>query len=228
MTNRQARLFDRLAAGGRLYVYAPESTAKLNALWERKGRTLDLGCGDGAITAALDGTPVIGLELSPRCAGLARRNGVRVTVGDALGGLPFASGVFDTVYCVDVLHHLHRRWETIFDELDRVTAPGGRLILVEPDARNPFVRWTQAPRSPIRVAPYEDEPAIYPDELIEPLRARGYGIHEESIHIEGDQVVRDVFPLWQRALKAPFVTALAIRYGGWPNKFAIVAEKEAG
>jgi hypothetical protein len=96
---------------------------------------------------------------------------------------------------------------------------------VEPDARNPFVRWTQAPGSPLRVAPFDNEPAIDPEMVLPLLERRGYESTCAPIHIDGEQVERSVFPMWQRLAKAPFVYALAFWCRSLPNKFAIVATK---
>ena len=221
----QAALFDHLAAGDTLYEYAPDALATLDALVAHKGRTLDVGCGDGTIGAALHADAVIAFDISPRCAQLANRRGIKALVADGVGALPFPEHCFDTIYCVDVLHHLGGKWASIFAELDRVLRPGGKMAIVEPDARNPFVRWTQAPGSPIRVAPYHDEPAIDPDELLPQLDTRGYAVACDPIHIEGEQTVRSVFPLWQRIAKAPFTLTLAWWYRNLPNKFAIIATK---
>ncbi len=225
MKRPQSALFDRLAAGDSLYTYPRESLEQLNALVSTKGRTLDVGCGDGAIPEAFKADFVAGFDVSFRCAELARNRGIRAAVADAVSGLPFANETFDTIYCVDVLHHLERQWESVFAELDRVLRLEGTLAIVEPDARNAFVRWTQAPNSPIRVAPFDNEPAIDPAELVPHLERRGYAISLRSIHIEGEQVERSVFPLWQRLAKAPFTLALARWYRNVPNKFAIIARK---
>jgi len=221
----QAELFDRLAAGAQLYVYKQDALHRLNAILPNKGRVLDVGCGDGAIAEALDGGFVIGCDISRRCAQLTAGKGIPALVCDALKTFPFRDGSFDTVYCVDVLHHLEQKWDDVISHLDRVLRPGGALIIVEPDAHNPFVRWTQAPHSPIRVAPFNNEPAIYPEELEHRLRALGYEFRREPITIEASQVERSVFPLWQRLAKAPFVILLAALYAKRPNKFAIVATK---
>lgn len=221
----QGELFDKLAASDVLYHYPPESLEKLNALVRVKGTTLDVGCGDGIIGQAYDAKTVIGVDISHRCALLAKRRGVDAVVGDAIQFLPFGDASFDTVYCVDVLHHLDQLWEPIFTQLDRVLKPGGTLCIVEPDARNPFVRWTQAPHSPIRVAPWHNEPAINPAELTPQLARRNYKFTLKPIHIEGSQTERSTFPMWQRLLKAPFVIMAAWIYRNRPNKFAIVASK---
>jgi len=223
--SKQATLFDRLAARDCLYEYKPEALAAVDGLVRHKGRLLDVGCGDGTLGAALESDLVIGVDLSERCAGLARRKGIHALVADAVGRLPFAAESFDTIYCVDVLHHLGQAWGPVFAELDRVLRHGGALVIVEPDARNPLVRWTQAPGSPIRVAPFDNEPAIHPEELLPHLERRGYACGCEPFHLDARQVVRDVFPLWQRLLKAPFVLALAYYCRGMPNKFLITARK---
>lgn len=225
MKRPQAQLFDRLTARDRLYVYENDALERINALIPGKGRVLDLGCGDGEIGAAFESDFVVGVDVSFRCARLSAAKGLYAIVGDATESLPFASGAFDTVYCVDVLHHLEQRWEQVFGELDRVLRPGGTMAIVEPDARNPFVRWTQAPGSPIRVAPFENEPAIHPDELRPHLVALGYAVSCSQIHVLGEQVERSVFPLWQRIAKAPFTLALAYWYRKLPNKFAMIATK---
>jgi len=225
MRNNQAALFDRLAAWDRLYEYKPEALAAVNGLVKGKERLLDMGCGDGTLAAALDADFVVGFDLSERCAALARRKGIHALVADAVGQLPFAPESFDTVYCIDVLHHLGRAWDPVFTELDRVLRCGGAVAIVEPDARNPLVRWTQAPHSPIRVAPFDNEPAIYPEELLAHLERRGYACGCKPFQLDARQVVRDVFPLWQRLVKAPFVTALAYCCRRIPNKFLIIARK---
>jgi SAM-dependent methyltransferase len=46
--------------------------------------------------------------------------------------LPFADGVFDSTYCVAVLQHI-RDLAGALQEISRVTRPGGRVLVVEPD-----------------------------------------------------------------------------------------------
>lgn len=53
--------------------------------------------------------------------------------------LPFAGGVFSRIIMVDAFHHLADQAETAA-ELYRVLAPGGRLIVEEPDIQNFYVK----------------------------------------------------------------------------------------
>ena len=152
---------------------------------------------------------------------------MRAVKGDAGASFPFADASFDTVTVLDAMHHLDPGiWDAVVGEARRVLTPGGQLIIVEPDNRNAFVRWTQAPWSPIRVAPWEDEPAIEPSALADIVEAQGLSCEVRPLSIYGDQLIRDVFPFWQRALKAPFVMALAWWCRNKPNKFVIVARRK--
>jgi SAM-dependent methyltransferase len=221
----QGQLFDFLASGDILYEYDSESLDKLAAIVASPGGVLDIGCGDGVIGAHLAGAPHAGIDISPRCATGARKRGIFAAVADVSEGLPFDDGVFNTVYCIDVLHHVTPHWDALFPEIDRVLRRGGTFVIVEPDATNLFVRLTQAPNSPIRVAPWNDEPAIRPNDMATRVEALGYIYTLQPIHISGAQTQRNVFPLWQRLLKAPFVLALAYWYRNTPNKFCLIATK---
>ncbi len=46
--------------------------------------------------------------------------------------LPFASSTFDRIIMVDALHHVFDQRQTVTD-LWRVLAPGGRIVIIEPD-----------------------------------------------------------------------------------------------
>ncbi len=75
-------------------------------------RVLDVGCGAGALGAALRAereVEVTGLELSPDAAARAAERLDRAIEADLerLDGLPFAHGHFDAMVFGDVLEHLH-------------------------------------------------------------------------------------------------------------------------
>src|SRR5271165_1353761 len=96
-------------------------------------RVLDVGCGTGvvAVTAALRGAEVTGLDLTPALLERARENariaGVAVEwlEGDA-ESLPFADGSFDAVLS-QFGHMFAPRPEVAIAEMLRVLKPGGTI-----------------------------------------------------------------------------------------------------
>uniref|UniRef100_Q07TQ0 Methyltransferase type 11 n=1 Tax=Rhodopseudomonas palustris (strain BisA53) TaxID=316055 RepID=Q07TQ0_RHOP5 len=100
-------------------------------LSSRFRRALDLGCGTGlaarAFAAQVD--EIVGLDLSPRMAELARVSGYYcdVIVADlALGLTQQSDARFDLILAADVLIYLHDP-AALFVEAARVLQPGGLL-----------------------------------------------------------------------------------------------------
>ena len=104
--------------------------AALAALPEQPRRTLDLGTGTGqaafAIAARFPETEVVGADISPQMLSEARSRTpaelgerVRFELADA-AALPYDDGEFDLVTLANMI--------PFFDELARVTAPGGALV----------------------------------------------------------------------------------------------------
>jgi SAM-dependent methyltransferase len=96
---------------------------------------LDLGggAGDDALrrAAATGARPTL-LDSSATMAVEDRRRGLaRAVVGDA-AALPFADGSFDACSADRVFQHLADP-DAALSELARVTRPGGRLVIVDPD-----------------------------------------------------------------------------------------------
>lgn len=99
----------------------------------RVRRALEAGCGTGYFSRVLQqerGLPVAPIDLGWEGLLHARSLGVeRLAQADALR-LPFAAGAFDLVLSLDVLPHFKPGEEQgAVDELARVLAPGGLLVI---------------------------------------------------------------------------------------------------
>lgn len=128
-----ARWYDR-ALGG------PPDERLLRLLDARPGhRLLDVGGGTGRVTAALAaaGVQVAVCDTSRRMAEEARAKGLSVVLG-SVTRLPFPAASADRVLVVDAFHHFVVPSPAVAQaaaagELLRVLAPGGRLLIQEPD-----------------------------------------------------------------------------------------------
>lgn len=99
-------------------------------------RALDLGCGEGDLTAVLAqaGARALGVDVAEAALARARRRHPslsfeRVPID---GPLPLADGTFDVVWASEVIEHVAdtARW---LSEVRRVLVPTGRLLLTTPN-----------------------------------------------------------------------------------------------
>jgi ubiquinone/menaquinone biosynthesis C-methylase UbiE len=126
--------FDFLAPWYDRFIHSPPDVLFHSLLGENPHRVLDAGGGTGRVSRQLqaDDRWIVLADTSLkmlRHAVLAGRYG---RVGSATERLPFAAGCFDCVILVDTLHHVQDQRQTLLD-LWRVVAPGGRLLVEEPD-----------------------------------------------------------------------------------------------
>ncbi len=90
-------------------------------------RVLDLGCGDGVLSARLvaAGCHVVGVDASPEQVSAARSLGIQATVGDG-EALEF-EGEFDAVFSNAAMHWM-KRPERVIAGVWRALRPGGRFV----------------------------------------------------------------------------------------------------
>ncbi len=90
-------------------------------------RILDLGCGDGVLTAELKalGCDVLGLDISDDLLSAARRRGVAVVHGD--GQALAYSNEFDAVFSNAALHWMTEA-KAVAEGVAKALKPGGRFV----------------------------------------------------------------------------------------------------
>jgi SAM-dependent methyltransferase len=107
----------------------------LHSVVQAGDRALDLGCGDGVLTAELQraGADVTGVEVARAALvrAQARHPELRFELAEIDRPLPFADATFTLVWASEVIEHVAdtARW---LSEVRRVLAPGGRLALTTP------------------------------------------------------------------------------------------------
>ena len=99
---------------------------------ERGGRALDAGCGTGRNLVDLaSGGPAVGLDVSLRALGFARRRGAAPLVCASVEALPFRDAAFAAALSRDVLYMVPDDARAA-REMARVLSPGGTLALSAP------------------------------------------------------------------------------------------------
>lgn len=95
-------------------------------------RVLDLGCGTGAVLAALDyRRKAVGLDMSEQALAYCRERGVTALALGRGEHIPFGTGTFDAVVALDVFEHIEDDAAAL-REAFRVLKPGGALVLSVP------------------------------------------------------------------------------------------------
>ena len=120
-----------------------ETGLRLARLYGAGARVLDYGCGDGTFLSMLTDDPArqampreaVGAEITGALVEDCRRRhgareSLRFVVADELGEKEHEGG-FDLVVCMEVLEHVVGP-EALVENLARLVAPGGRLIVSVP------------------------------------------------------------------------------------------------
>jgi SAM-dependent methyltransferase len=96
---------------------------------------LEFGCGEAPLGAALKQRQkcrVVGIEIDPRAAAIARKRIDDVYCGDAREIVALIKEKFDWIIGGDIVEHIDEPWSFLAD-LRRVAAPGGHLLLSIPN-----------------------------------------------------------------------------------------------
>lgn len=117
------------------YISLVQELALQSLVPDGRGRALEIGCGYGRLTPTIVrlGFEVIGIDPSLRLLRLAqaRLPGQHFCVG-ALPNLPFPDAGFEAAFLINVLRPLHLMGiKEVVDDVGRVIAPGGRLIILD-------------------------------------------------------------------------------------------------
>ncbi|HEY1358013.1 MAG TPA: class I SAM-dependent methyltransferase [Thermoleophilaceae bacterium] len=139
-----------------------------------RGKALDVGCGTGALAAALaaEGYEVVGVDPSDGMLEVMRRRAPELRAVQGSGtSLPFPDDGFDVVFSVAVMHHVADPGDVraTLAEMVRVAKPGGRVLVWDHNPRNPYWRPLMA-----RVPQDTGEERLIPEtEILAGLRAAG-------------------------------------------------------
>lgn len=125
--------------------YHRDPRPDVQALLSPRGRSiLDVGCGGGALGAALKAqgaSRVEGVEAHAEAAAEAARHLDVVVAGDLMSApLPFAPGAFDTLVFADVLEHLSDPEAALLRYLPFL-AEDGEVVVSVPNMRFYLVLW---------------------------------------------------------------------------------------
>ncbi|MHB8685528.1 MAG: class I SAM-dependent methyltransferase [Dehalococcoidia bacterium] len=125
---------------GQMLSNPPVYSLPREMLMRADARMLEIGCGAGSRILLFDqklrfqGVSAVGVEPSPRLARRAERAFISnarpaTAVLADTGGLPFRDGVFEVVYCADLLRFLDVRGaQALLREAARVLRPGALLL----------------------------------------------------------------------------------------------------
>lgn len=170
----QARTYDELFQFGGSLKSVRREHARLLPFFKGARSALDVGCGRGVFMQMLQemGVKPVGVDLSMESVAYCQRLGFSdVHHGDAIGFLRAHPGAFDAMLCSHIVEHMP--YDDVLDLLRaarEALTPGGRLVIVTPNARDLRVIGEMFWLDPTHVRPY---PMMLLDSM---LRATGYDV----------------------------------------------------
>ena len=116
--------------------HPPHERSAWLASLEPARHALDLGCGDGAVSASIRATRLTVADVSAVALTRARAKLPEATAVELEpdARLPFGDGSFDLVVCTETLEHV-RDVQLLLSEVRRVLEPRGRLAITTPRHR---------------------------------------------------------------------------------------------
>ncbi len=179
---------------------AHDSVIPLQRYWQRSrfrhvteliegcGRVLDVGCGSSRVIGALPQGSVA-LDLLLHKLRYAKAYSRWLVQGSGFS-LPFGDASFPCVLCSQVIEHVPKD-SGILEELNRVLAPGGRLVLGTPDYANWQWRWMEKAYRLAAPGGYADEHIAHytRDELVGTYRRWGYSLEAYRYILRGELIL---------------------------------------
>jgi SAM-dependent methyltransferase len=99
---------------------------------------VEIGCGEAPLGAAIKArqkSRVVGIELDPDAAAVARKRIDAVYCGDVRHIVSILDERFDCIVASEIIEHVDDPWALLAD-LRRIAAPGGRLLISIPNVAN--------------------------------------------------------------------------------------------
>jgi dolichol-phosphate mannosyltransferase len=160
----------------------------ITELIEGEGRVLDVGCGSSRIIGALPPGSVA-LDILLRKLRFARKYSRHVVQGSGFA-LPFPDASFPCVLSSQMIEHVPKEPQ-VLDEMCRVLAPGGRLVLGTPDYAN--WEWVATEKIYERVVPggyaHEHISHYTRRELIDTFEKRGFTLEATRYILRGELIL---------------------------------------
>ena len=102
---------------------------------QQPNKILDIGCGDGFFSQRIEvstGATVTGIDISIEAVEKTKERGIESKQCNLDEGICFDANQFDLAFCGEVIEHVFDP-DFLLDEIWRILAPGGFLILSTPN-----------------------------------------------------------------------------------------------